>query len=174
MIHNITRHGYHRIPYGKYTIQSLLSMRLRKKSMPTLTWVVWAPCTMGLVPGDTQCWPGACPTDGISIGVGFLSGFGVLWFGAWPIVGWFAHVATVPLSWRVRNFVMIGGVRFEPERGRFWSGFGFGRDIVFGTGVRTVKSAHLRQFSWPKYFFILFSFRISVVRLLYYVMSRWQ
>ena len=46
-----------------------------------LTWVVWAPCTVGLVAGDTQCWPGACPNDGICIGFGFRSGFGVLWFG---------------------------------------------------------------------------------------------
>ena len=46
-----------------------------------LTWVVWAQCTVGLVAGDTQCWPGACPTDGIYIGFGFRSGFGVLWFG---------------------------------------------------------------------------------------------
>ena len=46
-----------------------------------LTWVVWAPCTVGLVAGDTQCCPGACPTDGISIGFGFRSGFGMLWFG---------------------------------------------------------------------------------------------
>ena len=45
------------------------------------TWVVWAQCTVGLVAGDTQCWPGACPTDGIYIGFGFRSGFGVLWFG---------------------------------------------------------------------------------------------
>ena len=59
--------------------------------------------------------------------------------------GGFAHVATVTLSWRVRNFVVIGGVRFEPERGRFWSGFGFGCGIVGGTGVRAVKSAHVRQ-----------------------------
>ena len=46
-----------------------------------LTWVVWAPCTVGLVAGDTQCWPGACPFDGIYIRFGFRSGFGVLWFG---------------------------------------------------------------------------------------------
>ena len=37
--------------------------------------------TVGLMAGDTQCWPGACPTDGIYIGFGFRSGFGVLWFG---------------------------------------------------------------------------------------------
>ena len=41
-----------------------------------LTWVVWAPCTVGLVAGDTQCWPGACPTDGIYIGFGFDRGLG--------------------------------------------------------------------------------------------------
>ena len=59
MIHNITRHGYHRIPYGKYTIQSLLSMRLRKKARrhwpPMLEIGRWTrnvltPCTVGLVP----------------------------------------------------------------------------------------------------------------------------
>ena len=34
---------------------------------------------------------------------------------------------------------MIGGVRVEPERVRFWSGFGFGPGIVGGTGARAVK-----------------------------------
>ena len=48
---------------------------------PKCTWVVWAPCTVGLVAGDTQCWPDACPNNGICIGFGFRSGFGVLWFG---------------------------------------------------------------------------------------------
>ena len=38
---------------------------------------------------------------------------------------------------------MIDGVCFESERGRFWSGFGFGRDIVGGTGARAVISFHL-------------------------------
>ena len=65
---------------------------------------------------------------------------------AWGVLGrsWggFAHV------------VVIGGVRFEQERGRFWSGFGFGWGIVGGTGTRAVKSAQVRQFPWPKYIFI--------------------
>ena len=46
-----------------------------------LTWVVWAPCTVGFMASDTQCWPGTCATDGISFGFGFRSGFGMLWFG---------------------------------------------------------------------------------------------
>ena len=46
-----------------------------------LTWFFLAPCTVGLMAGDTQCWPGACPSDGIYIRFGFPSGFGVLWFG---------------------------------------------------------------------------------------------
>ena len=93
--------------------------------------------------------------------------FGRSWSG-------FAHVATVTLSWRVRDFVVIGGVRLEPGRVRFWSGSGFGPGIVGGTGARAVKSAHVRQFSWPKYLFIFVVFWISVIRLLYYVMSCWQ
>ena len=59
-------------------------------------------------------------------------------------LGGFAHVATVTLSWRVRDFVVIGGVRVGPERARFWSGFGFGPGIVGGTDARAVKSAHVR------------------------------
>ena len=76
----------------------------------------------------------------------------------WGVLGrsWggFAHVATVTLSWRVRDFVVIGGVRVEPERVRFCLGFGFGPGIVGWTGARAVKSAHVRKFSWPKYLFI--------------------
>ena len=48
----------------------------------------------------------------------------------WAVLGrsWggFAHVATVTLSWRVRDFVVIGGVRVGPEGVIFWSDFGFG------------------------------------------------
>ena len=75
-----------------------------------------------------------------SIGVWGASVWGVLGR-SW---GGFAHVATITLSWRVRDFVVIGGVRVEPERVRFWSGFGFGPGIVGGTGARDVKSAHVR------------------------------
>ena len=86
----------------------------------------------------------------VSIGVWGALVWGVLGR-SW---GGFAHVATVTLSWRVRNFIVIGGVRLEPQRGRFGSGFEFGRGIVGGTGARAVKSAHVRQSSWPKYCFI--------------------
>ena len=71
------------------------------------------------------------------LGSGFNQALGAL---AWG-------VATVTLLWRVRDLDVIGGVRFEPGRGRFWSGFGFGPGIIGGTGARDVKSAHVRQFS---------------------------
>ena len=74
-----------------------------------LTWVVWAACTVALVAGDSQSWPGTCTTDGTS-GSGFDRGFGCFGLGcARPIVGGFAHVVTVILSLCVRNFVVIGG-----------------------------------------------------------------
>ena len=65
-----------------------------------LTWVVWAPCTVGLVAGDTQCWPGACPTDGIYIGFGFRSGFGALWFGVCSADRWAVLHTSRPLHCR--------------------------------------------------------------------------
>ena len=123
------------------------------------TWVVWAPCSVGPVAGDTQCWPSACPTDGISIGFGFRSGLGCFGFEcAQPIVGRFAHSANVTLSLCVRNFVVIDGVRFEPERGRFWSSFGFERGIVGGTGTRAVKSAHVNHLDQIIFAFFCFCF----------------
>ena len=103
--------------------------------------------------------------SGFDRGLGFF-GLGVLGR-SW---GDFAHVTTVTPSWRVRNFVVIGGIRFEPERGGVLSGFGFGRGIVGGTGVRAVKSAHVRQSSWPKYLFI-FCFCCSLVVLCHVMLA---
>ena len=48
----------------------------------------------------------------------------------------FAHVTTGTLSWRVQNFVLIGGVHFKPEHCKLWSNFEFDRNIVSGTGTR--------------------------------------
>ena len=90
-------------------------------------------------------------------GLGFDRGLGCFGLGyARPIVERFWYVATVTPSWPVRNFVVISGVHLEPDRGRFWSSFGFGRSIVGGTGARAVKSAHLRKSSWPKYLLIFY------------------
>ena len=53
----------------------------------------------------------------------------------------FAHATTVTLSWRVQNFVVIGSVRFKPELCKFWLNFEFDRNIVSGTGARSVYIA---------------------------------
>ena len=61
---------------------------------------------------------------------GYDRGLGVLGR-SW---GGFAHVATVTLSWRVRNFVVIGGMRFE------WGTTDFGR-VLGSVGLPLVGRA---------------------------------
>ena len=140
------------------------------------TWVVWAPCTVGLVAGDTQCWPGACPTDGIYIGFGFRSGFGELWFGvcsadrgavlhtSWPLhrcgvceislwsVGYVLSRSASDFV-RVSDSVRVSLVGQAPE---LWN-------------LHMYVNSHDQNI-----FLFLFLFWISIVRLLYYVMSCWQ
>ena len=80
--------------------------------------------------------PGACPTNGISIEFEIRSKFS-------DLVKYmfdqsqrnFAHVTTVTLSWRGHNFFVVGRVHFKPEHGKFWSNFEFDRNIVGGTGA---------------------------------------
>ena len=49
-----------------------------------------------------------------------------------------AHVTIVTLSWRVQNYVAIGGANFKPEHFKFWCHFEFDRNIVSGTGAWTM------------------------------------
>ena len=49
----------------------------------------------------------------------------------------FAHVTTVPLSWRMQHFVVIGRTDLKPEHGKFWSNFEFDGKFVSGTGAWT-------------------------------------
>ena len=91
-----------------------------------LTWVVWASCTVGLVAGDTQCWPGACPTDGIYIGFGFRSGFGVLWFGV-------CSADRGRFCTRSDRYTVVACARFRCDRwGTCWAG---ARQILVGFQV---------------------------------------
>ena len=47
----------------------------------------------------------------------------------------FIHFTTVTLSWCEQNFVVIDGVHFNPEHGKFWSNLEFEWNIVTGTGA---------------------------------------
>ena len=111
--------------------------------------------------GDTQCWPGTRPTDGISIGFGFQSGFGGFGLG------------------RRDCYTVVACARFGWDRwGTFWAR---ARQILVGFRVRsgyhwwdgrqrceicTCTSILMTKIS----FHFLFLSWISVVRLLYYVM----
>ena len=90
-------------------------------------------------------WQGTLNADQASVPLTVFRSGSLVWGVLGRSWGSFAHVATVTRSRRVRNFVVIGGVHFEPEHGIFWSGFGFDRGIVGGAGARAVKYAHVRQ-----------------------------
>ena len=51
---------------------------------------------------------------------------------------YFAHVTTVTLSWRVQNIVVIGRVYFTLECFEFSSNFEFDRNMLSGTGARSI------------------------------------
>ena len=50
------------------------------------------------------------------------------------------------LSWRVQNFVVIGKVYFKPGHFKFWSNFEFDRNIVSGTGARSLDVRNCMHF----------------------------
>ena len=50
-----------------------------------------------------------------------------------------AHVTTVTLSWRVQNILVIGRVYFTLECFEFSSNFEFDRNMLSGTGARSVN-----------------------------------
>ena len=140
------------------------------------TWVVWAPCTVGLVAGDTQCWPGACPTDGIYIGFGFRSGFGVLWFGLCSADRGAVLHTSRPLHCRGVCEISLWSVGYVLSRSasdfvgfRVWSGCRWW-DRRQSWENCTCTLILMTKIS----FYFLFLFWISVVRLLHYVMSCWQ
>ena len=55
---------------------------------------------------------------------------------------YFAHVTTVSLSWRVQNIVVIGRVYSKLEHSEFSSNFEFDRNMLSGTGARTIISCN--------------------------------
>ena len=151
-------------------------LKIGRWTRNVLTWVVWAPCTVGLVAGDTQCWPGACPTDGISIGFGFRSGFGVLWFGVCSADRGAVLHTSRPLHcrgvceislWLVGYVLSRSAADFGRVSGSVWVSL-VGRAPELCNLLMYVNSHDQNIFS----FFVLFW--ISVVRLMYYVMSCWQ
>ena len=141
-----------------------------------LTWVVWAPCTVGLVAGDTQCWPDACPIDGIYIGFGFRSGFGVLGFGVCSADRWAVLHTSRPLHCRGVFEISLWSVGYV--LGRSASDFGRVSGLVRVSLVGQAPelwNLHMYVNSRDQNIFLFFVlFWISVVRLLYYVMSCWQ
>ena len=60
---------------------------------------------------------------------------------------YFAHVTTVTLSWRVQNIVVIGRVYFTLECFEFSSNFEFDRNMLSGTGARSMHSVAC-NFQW--------------------------
>ena len=140
------------------------------------TWVVWAQCTVGLVAGDTQCWPGACPTDGIYIGFGFRSGFGVLWFGVCSADRGAVLHTSRPLHRRDVCEISLWSVGYVLSRSA--SVFVRVSDLVRVSLVGQAPelwNLHIYVNSHDQNIFLFFVlFWISIVRLLYYVMSCWQ
>ena len=121
---------------------------------------------LGLVAGDTQCWPGVCPTDGISIGFGFRLGFGVLWFGVCSADRGAVLHTSRPLHCRDVCEIWLWSVveRFEPERCTFWSVSGSVGVLLVGRAPE-LWNRHMYVNSHDQNIFhFLFLFWISVVR----------
>ena len=136
-----------------------------------LTWVVWAPCTQGVVAGDSQCWQGTYPTDGISIWFWFRSGFGVLWFGVCSADRGAGLHKSWPLHCRgvcENSLWSMGYVLSAADSGR----------VSCSVGISLVGRApelwNLCMYVNPHDQNIYIFFSIPVVRLLYYVISCWQ
>ena len=86
------------------------------------------------------CWPGARPTNDISIEFETtIICSALVYYVLCESQRNFAHVTTVELelsSWRVQNFIVIGYIYFKLEHSKFWSNFEFDRNIVSGMGAR--------------------------------------
>ena len=135
---------------------------------PRALWGSW--------PVTLKCWPGVCPTDGISIGFGFRSGFGVLWFGVCSADRGAVSHTSRPLHCRGVSKISLWSVGYVSSRSASDFGRISGLDRVLLVGqAPELWNLHMYVNSHDQNIFLFFVlFWISVVRLLYYVMSCWQ
>ena len=129
----------------------------------------------------TEPWaalPGARPTKHISIEFEIRWKFKTLWCNIYA--AYHNYILHTSRQWRVQNIVVIGRVYSKLERSEFSSNFEFDRNMLSGTGARTIGGVvvHMAEISPGPFTYYtemeMMLFWWNVYHWLHWKLSKWQ